>query len=110
MTEQTQRSLSLVFVAFASSTLIYLFLGFLLGKTSSVPRPMASNQQMILILFVVLSLAQVLMVWFFRKKTYSDPLHPESVQALEDHLRGRHIVLFALSEIPAIFGLIYFFL
>ena len=51
-----------------------------------------------------------MLVWFFRKTTYSASFHPENIQALEDHLRSKHILLFALSEVPAIYGLLYFFL
>lgn len=110
MTEQSRRSLLIVFIAFISSTLIYLFLGFLMGKTSQTPRMMAGNYQTLFILFVVLSLAEVVIVWLLRKKAYSELSSPGSLQALEEQLRGKHIILFALSEVPAIYGILYFFL
>lgn len=110
MTEQTRRALTLVFVAFFFSTLVYLFIGFILNRSPQEPRPLAVNSQVVLVAFLVLSVAQVFFVWFFKRKVYSDPDNPGSIQALENRLRGKHIILFALSEVPAIYGIVYFLL
>jgi F0F1-type ATP synthase membrane subunit c/vacuolar-type H+-ATPase subunit K len=110
MTEQTTRSLNIVFIAFVSTTFVYLFLGFLMRQTSAVARPMEGSQQIIFLVSVALSLAQVVVVWILCKRTYSEEQKPQSLEVLENHLRSRHIILFALSEIPAIYGIVYFFL
>jgi len=110
MTEQTRRALTLVFVAFFFSTLVYLFIGFILNRAHQEPTPLAVHSQAVLIAFLVLSVAQVFFVWVFKRKVYTDPDNPGSLQALENRLRGKHIILFALSEMPAIYGIVYFLL
>jgi hypothetical protein len=102
MTEQTTRSLNIVFIAFVSTTFIYLFLGFLMEQTSPVARPMAGSQQIIFLVSVALSLAQVVVVWILCKRTYSGDEKPQSREIFENRLRSRHLILFALSEVPAI--------
>ncbi len=81
-----------------------------MGQTSQVPGSMVDQQQVLFVILGALSLAQIMVVWTLRKKFYASTSNPGSIQALEDQLRGKHIILFALSEVPAIYGIIYFFL
>jgi hypothetical protein len=110
MNEQDRRSLNLIFVAFFFSTLIYLFLGLILWRISTEPRIWSESRPLVFGVFLALSLVQVGILWFYRKRVDENSLNPENSVARGSSERGKMIVLFALSEVPAIFGIVYFLL
>lgn len=110
--QKSYTTLLVLFVAFVSSTLIYLLLGFFLLQTNFKTGGLDASVGRILTgIFLGISVALVFLVQKVRRSAYSEDLpRPESLESLQRFLITRHIVAYALSEAPAIMGLTLFLL
>ena len=99
--QKIESRLSIIFVAFLFSSLVYLVVGFALSRLGW--KPLISDTSLHQILFAV---AVVLSVSIFALILKLKSKQPET----EKDTISKYVLLFALSEIPAILGLLLFFL
>jgi hypothetical protein len=109
--QKTYNTLMIIFSAFLFSSLVYLVIGFALSRSSWKPvLESASVARIVFILFCVISVGAVALA---NKLKYAIPGDLPSLpdeQQLHRRIIGKSIVTFALSEIPAILGLVFILL
>lgn len=102
----------MLYFAFMSSTLLYLIVGFILYRSGW--EPILTNGPLhgvLAILFVALSTFLIVLARRLKLKAFSEErLTQIGGQDFSKYAVARTVPLFALSEIPAILGLVYFFL
>ena len=98
-----QSRLNIIFTAFLFSSLVYLIVGFALMKSGWKPAMDSRDLDQILFgIFLLVSLGLV-GVGFQIKRTLDE-------QVAERTILSKSVVFFALAEVPAILGLVLFFL
>jgi hypothetical protein len=110
--QKTLTTLNIIFWAFLFSSLIYVLLGFLLAQMPWHP-VLASPAvtRAIFGTFLLIGFCILIVVIKLHQNSFSDLMPaPESGDHLRRYVLRRSIVMFALAEVPAILGLIFFFL
>lgn len=109
--QKTSMTITLIYAALLFSTVVYLIVAFMLSKTGWKPLVDPGLAQMLMGIFLALSLIDVMFVLWLKKKSFSDEVSGIQVgDSLRRFIVGKSILLFALSEIPAVLGLTIFFL
>jgi hypothetical protein len=110
--QKVNSTITILYFAFISSTLLYLIVGFILHKSGWHPILTDRNLSLILALFFTLVSATMLyLIVSLKGKAFSvSGLRPGEAQDFSKYIVSKTIPLFALSEIPAILGLVHFFL
>ena len=99
-----QSRLNIIFTAFLFSSLVYLIVGFSLTRSGWQPILTATNLGVILFgVFLAISIVLIVVAIQLRSRLASQESNPQGVLS-------RSILLFALSEVPAILGLVLFLL
>ena len=110
--QKTLATLYVIFAAFAFSSLIYLIVGFTLSRSHWKPVLASSNlQQAIFWTLLAGSAGLLFLAVKFKTDAFGRAL-PSGANAEQtrSYLVSKYIVLFAIAEVPAIFGLVYFML
>lgn len=108
--QKTFNNLNIIFIAFLSSVLVYLVIGYALKSTQFRALAPAVSQPLFLILMVV-SIGNLVLARMIKQKSFGDnPPHFDTPEKLSPYVTSKYMVMFALSEVPAIFGLVYFLL
>ena len=110
--QKTLSTILIIFVAFVFSSLVYLLIGFILSKSHWQAVLHSSGVvEVLFAAFIVVSVVLMGVVVKLKQSAFSQDMpRPASLEQLQRYAVSRSIVLFALSEIPAIFGLVYFLL
>jgi hypothetical protein len=109
--QKTSMTVNLIWAALFFSTFIYVILAFVLTRSGWKPIADSGLGQVLMGIFMALSLIDVMFVSWLKKKSFSEELiSMTSADAQKKFIVSRSVVLFALSEVPAIFGLVTFFL
>lgn len=108
--QKTYNSLNIIFIAFTSSALVYLVIALILRSTNfQAVAPTVAMPLFIVLLMVCFS--NVAISQMIKKRSFGEPLpHFDGQDKLDAYVKSKYIVMFALSEVPAIFGLVYFML
>ena len=109
---KTLSTILIIFVGFVFSSLVYLLIGFILSKSHWQAVLHSSGVvEVLFAAFIVVSVVLMGVVVKLKQSAFSQDMpRPENLEQLQRYAVSRSIVLFALSEIPAIFGLVYFLL
>ncbi len=110
--QKTATTLTIVFSAFVFSSLIYLLLGFFL---SQMPwQPLLDSQAVnraIFGTFLLIGFCILVAVFKLKQSSFSEQMpNPETGDQLRRYILRRSILMFALAEVPAILGLVFFLL
>jgi hypothetical protein len=109
--QKTSTSVNLIWVALLVSTIIYVILAFVLLQTGWKPILDPALSQTLMGIFLAISLIDVMFVSWLKKKSFNDELLSiPAGDAQRKFIVSRSVVLFALSEVPAILGLVTFFM
>ena len=102
----------MIFVAFVFSSLVYLLIGFILSGSGWSAGPAASSLDRVMFpLFTAITVIIVAVVAKLRLSAFSPEMpRPENLEQLQRYVISRFVILLALSEAPAILGLVYFLL
>lgn len=102
----------IVYVAFLFSSFVYLLIGFFLSRASW--QPVITEIFLMDILFalwIVISAVLIFVILRIRKNAFDEKMpRPESLDQLQRYVISKFVLLFALAEVPAILGLVYFLL
>ena len=104
--QKVQSRLNIIFTAFLFSSLVYLIVGFALTKSGWQPVFSGGNLDTIL-LGIFLAVSSMLIVIAIQLK---NRLGSETPEKNAEAILSKSIFLFALSEVPAILGLVLFLL
>jgi hypothetical protein len=109
--QKTSTTINLIWAALLASTFIYVIIAFVLSRTGWKPIVDRGLAQTLMGIFVAISLIDVMFVSWLKKKSFTEEIASITpADAQRRFIVGRSILLFALSEAPAIFGLVIFFL
>jgi hypothetical protein len=110
--QKVNSTITILYFAFLSSTLLYLIVGFILYKSGWKPIVTDRNLQLILsLLFALISVTVLYLTVSLKQKAFSGSGIQQNLKLdFSKYVVSRTVPLFALSEIPAILGLIHFFL
>jgi hypothetical protein len=98
--QNLQSRLNILYIAFLSSSLVYVIVGFALVKSGWKPLlPMGAISQALFGVFVLISLFCVVAAFQIRKKQSEET---------EKNAFSKSVVVLALSEVPSILGLVSF--
>ena len=109
--QKTSFTITLIYAALLFSTVVYLIVAFMLSRTGWKPLVDPALAQMLMGIFLALSLIDVMFISWLKKRSFTQEI--SGVQAGESMRRfivSKSVLLFALSEIPALLGLTIFFL
>ena len=109
--QKTSFTITLIYAALLFSTIVYLIIAFMLSRTGWKALVDPALAQMLMGIFLALSLIDVMFVSWLKRRSFTRRF--SGVQAGDSMRRfivSKSVLLFALSEIPAILGLIIFFL
>lgn len=109
--QKTSFTITLIYAALLFSTIVYLIVAFMLSRTGWKALVDPALAQMLMGIFLALSLIDVMFVSWLKRKSFTKEI--SGVQAGDSMRRfivSKSVLLFALSEIPALLGLIIFFL
>jgi len=109
--QKTSFTITLIYAALLFSTIVYLIIAFMLSRTGWKALVDPALAQMLMGIFLALSLIDVMFVSWLKRRSFTEEI--SGVQAGDSMRRfivSKSVLLFALSEIPAILGLIIFFL
>ena len=109
--QKTSFTITLIYAALLFSTVVYLIVAFMLSRTGWKPLVDPALAQMLMGIFLALSLIDVMFISWLKRKSFTQEI--SGVQAGESMRRfivSKSVLLFALSEIPALLGLTIFFL
>ena len=109
--QKTSFTITLIYAALLFSTIVYLIVAFMLSRTGWKALVDPALAQMLMGIFLALSLIDVMFVSWLKRKSFTEEI--SGVQAGDPMRRfivSKSVLLFALSEIPALLGLIIFFL
>jgi hypothetical protein len=109
--QKVSNLVTLLFVALFSSSFLYLLIGFILSRSGWHPfLTDVSIRRLILYSLLGASLLILVAVIQIKKKAFpGESLRFERVDDFRKYVSSRCAVLFALSEVPAVFGLFCFF-
>lgn len=110
--QKVSNTVTILYFAFISSTLLYLILGFILYKSGWTPILNDRTLHFVLaILFLAISGTLLTLIVRLKAKAFSDDaLRKNQEKNFSKYVVSRTVPLFALSEVPGILGLVYFFL
>ena len=109
--QKTSTSVNLIWAALLASTIIYVILAFVLLKTGWKAILDPALSQTLMGIFLAISLIDVMLVSWLKKKSFNDELPSiPAGDAQRKFIVSRCVMLFALSEVPAILGLVTFFI
>ena len=109
--QKTYQTLMIIFSAFLFSSLIYLLVGFALTQSGWKAILQGALQEVLTAIFIGLSVVLVLIAHHVRKSIYTEGVaRPRAPEQLQKEIIFRSIIVFALSEVPAILGLTLFLL
>jgi hypothetical protein len=109
--QKTSFTITLIYAALLFSTIVYLIVAFMLSRTGWKALVDPALAQMLMGIFLALSLIDVMFVSWLKRRSFTEEI--SGVQAGDSMRRfivSKSVLLFALSEIPALLGLIIFFL
>jgi hypothetical protein len=109
--QKTSFTITLIYAALLFSTIVYLIVAFMLSRTGWKPLVDPALAQMLMGIFFALSLIDVMFVSWLKRRSFTEEI--SGIQAGDSMRRfivSKSVLLFALSEIPALLGLIIFFL
>jgi hypothetical protein len=109
--QKTSFTVTLIYAALLFSTIVYLIVAFMLSRTGWKPLIDPALAQMMMGIFLALCLIDVMFVSWLKRRSFTEEI--SGVQAGDSMRRfivSKCVVLFALSEIPALLGLTIFFL
>jgi hypothetical protein len=109
--QKMSMTVNLIWAALFFSTFVYVILAFVLSRSGWKPVGDPALGQVLMGIFMALSLIEVMFVSWLKKKSFTEELTSiTSVDSQKKFIVSRSVVLFALSEVPAILGLVTFFL
>ncbi|HSE42538.1 MAG TPA: hypothetical protein VLH08_17355 [Acidobacteriota bacterium] len=109
--QKTATSINLIWAALLASTIIYVILAFVLSRTGWKAILDPALSQVLMGIFLALSLIDVMVVSWLKKKSFHEELPSVPAgEAQRKFIVSRSVFLFALSEVPSILGLVTFFL
>jgi hypothetical protein len=109
--QKTSFTITLIYAALLFSTVVYLIVAFMLSRTGWKPLVDPGLAQMLMGIFLALSLIDVMFISWLKKKSFNDEISGIPVgDSLRRFIVSKSVLLFALSEIPAVLGLTIFFL
>jgi hypothetical protein len=109
--QKTSFTITLIYSALLFSTIVYLIVAFMLSRTGWKPLVDPALAQTLMGIFLALALIDVMFVSWLKKKSFIDEISGvQSGDAMRKFIVSKSVLLFALSEIPALFGLLIFFL
>ena len=102
----------IIYVAFLFSSLVYLLIGFFLSRGNWQPVITESFLADVLFaLWIVISAVLIFLILRIKSKAFGEEMpSPQNLDQLQRYVVSRFVLLFALSEVPAILGLVYFLL
>jgi hypothetical protein len=109
--QKTSFTITLIYAALLFSTIVYLIVAFMLSRTGWKPLVDPALAQMLMGIFLALSLIDVMFISWLKRKSFTEEI--SGIQAGDSMRRfivSKSVLLFALSEIPALLGLMIFFL
>jgi hypothetical protein len=109
--QKTSFTITLIYAALLFSTIVYLIVAFMLSRTGWKALVDPALAQMLMGIFLAFSLIDVMFVSWLKRRSFTEEI--SGVQAGDSMRRfivSKSVLLFALSEIPALLGLIIFFL
>ena len=109
--QKTSFTITLIYAALLFSTIVYLIVAFMLSRTGWKPLIDPALAQMLMGIFLALCLIDVMFVSWLKRRSFTEEI--SGIQAGDSMRRfivSKSVVLFALSEIPAVLGLTIFFL
>jgi hypothetical protein len=110
--QKTLSTLYIIFAAFLFSSLVYLIVGFTLSRSHWKP-VLSSGALRETIFWILLAVSAALSVVALKFKTNTFSRFPplaENAEQARSYLVSKCIVMYAIAEVPAIFGLVYFML
>lgn len=109
--QKTSFTITLIYAALLFSTIVYLIVAFMLSRTGWKPLIDPALAQMLMGIFLALSLIDVMFVSWLKRKSFIDDISGiQAGDSMRKFIVSKSVVLFALSEIPALLGLMIFFL
>ncbi|MCI0442462.1 hypothetical protein L0244_02030 [bacterium] len=109
--QKTSFTITLIYAALLFSTIVYLIVAFLLSRTGWKPLVDPALAQMLMGIFLALSLIDVMFISWLKRRSFTEEI--SGIQAGDSMRRfivSKSVLLFALSEIPVLLGLMIFFL
>jgi membrane protease YdiL (CAAX protease family) len=109
--QKTSFTITLIYAALLFSTIVYLIVAFMLSRIGWKPLIDPALAQMLMGIFLALSLIDVMFVSWLKKKSFNEEI--SGIQAgdtMRKFIVSKSVVIFALCEIPALLGLTIFFL
>jgi hypothetical protein len=104
-------TLTILYFALLGSTFIYVFIAFFLLRTGWHPAIDPKVAKLLGGVFLAIALMLAVMISVIKKRFFVDSLpDPSSQQELRRYVVSKSVMLFALSEVPAILGFVYFLL
>ena len=109
--QKTSTTINLIWAALFGSTFIYLIIAFMLSRSEWKPVADRGLYLTLMGVLMAISLIDVMFVSWLKKKSFTEEITPIAVgDAQRRFIVSRSVLLFALSEVPAILGLVIFFL
>lgn len=110
--QKTLTTLTIIFWAFLFSSLIYVLLGFFLTQLPWPPvLDSSAVRGAIFGAFLLIAFCILVVVIKIKQNSFSDQMpRPETGDHLRRYVLRRSILMFALAEVPAILGLVFFLL
>ena len=107
--KKTYTTLLIIYTSFIFSALVYLLLGWILSRSGWRPVLNASAVNPLFIVLAVILISDVFAILRVKGALFRrDQELPVGAEALRRLIVSRFLVLFALSEIPAVMGLVFF--
>jgi hypothetical protein len=109
--QKTSFTVTLIYAALLFSTIVYLIVAFMLSRTGWKPLVDPGLAQMLMGIFLALALIDVMFVSWLKKRSFTEEISGIQVgDSLRRFIVSKSVLLFALSEIPALLGLTIFLL
>ncbi len=109
--QKTSFTITLIYAALLFSTIVYLIVAFMLSRTGWKPLVDSGLAQTLMGILLALSLIDVMFVSWMKKRAFSQEVSGIPIgDSLRRFIVSKSVLLFALSEIPAVLGLTIFFL
>lgn len=109
--QKTYDTLLIVFSAFILSAFVYLIVGFALSQANWKPILTSSSiNRLLVIIFGAVSIGTSVVALNIRRSVLRGQTPLQTIEQLQKTIVSRSIFSFALSEVPAILGLVLFLL
>lgn len=109
--QKTSFTITLIYAALLFSTIVYLIVAFMLSRTGWKPLIDPALAQTLMGIFLALSLIDVMFVSWLKRKSFNEEVSGiQAGESMRKFIVTKSVLLFALSEIPALLGLMIFFL